>query len=138
MRMSIDQVDRTVVTQDPAVVPGQSAVTTERHFSSTRTGPGPSEMTRRIIYLVFGLIQLVIGARIVLLLLNAREGNVLVSTVLNVSQPFVVPFEGILNSNSLHSAGSVLDLAAILALAGWTVLELVIFWVIGIFRREPA
>jgi hypothetical protein len=136
--MAIDQVDRTVVTREPVVVPGQAAVTTERHYSSTRTGPGPSEMARRIIYLVFGLIQLVIGARIVLLLLNAREGNALVAGVLNISQPFVAPFEGILNSNSLHSAGSTLDLAAILALVGWTILEFVIFWIIGIFRREPA
>jgi hypothetical protein len=136
--MAIDEVDRTVVTQEPSVVPGQAAVTTERHVSSTRTGPGPSEMTRRIIYLVFGLIQLVIGARIVLLLLNAREGNALVSGILNLSQPFVAPFEGILNSNSLHAAGSVLDLAAILAFVGWTILEFVIIWVIGIFRREPA
>ena len=135
--MAIDQVDRTVVTREPVVVPGQAAVTTERHFSSTRTGPGPSEMVRRIIYLVFGLIQLVIGARIVLLLLDARVGNALVSGILNLSQPFVAPFEGILNSNSLHSAGSVLDLAAILALVGWTLLEFVIFWVIGIFQREP-
>ena len=136
--MAIDQVDRTVVPREPVVVPGQAAVTTERHSSSTRTGPGPSEMVGRIIYLVFGLIQLVIGARIVLLLRNAREGNALVSGILNLSQPFVAPFEGILNSNSLHSAGSVLDLAAILALVGWTILEFVIFWVIGIFRREPA
>ena len=136
--MAIDQVDRTVVPREPVVVPGQAAVTTERHSSSTRTGPGPSEMVGRIIYLVFGLIQLVIGARIVLLLLDARQGNALVSGILNLSQPFVAPFEGILNSNSLHSAGSVLDLAAILALVGWTILEFVIFWVIGIFRREPA
>ena len=135
--MAIDQVDRTVVTREPVVVPGQAAVTTERHFSSTMTGPGPSEIVRRIIYLVFGLIQLVIGVRIVLLLLDAREGNALVSAILNLSQPFVAPFEGILNSNSLHSAGSILDLAAILALGGWTLLEFVIFWVIGIFRREP-
>ena len=136
--MAIDQVDRTIVTQEPVVGPGRAAVTTERHTSTTRTGPGPSETTRRIIYLVFGLIQLVIGARIVLLLLDAREGNALVSFILNLSQPFVAPFEGILHSNSLHSAGSVLDLAAILALVGWTILEVVIFWVIGIFRREPA
>ena len=48
------------------------------------------------------------------------------------------PFEGILRRDSIHSAGSVLDLAAVLALVGWTILELIVVWVVGIFRREPA
>ena len=134
--MAIDRVDRTVVTQEPVVVPGQAAVTTERHYTSTRTGPAPSEMVRRIIYLVFGLIQLVIGVRIVLLLLDAREANALVSAVLNISQPFVAPFEGMLRTDSLHAAGSTLDITAIVAFVGWTILELIVLWIIAIFGRR--
>jgi hypothetical protein len=61
-----------------------------------------------------------------------------VAGILNLSQLFVAPFEGILRTNSLHSAGSILDLAAVVALVGWTLLELVLIWVLGIFRREPA
>jgi hypothetical protein len=95
-------------------------------------------MTRRIVVLLFGLIQIVIGARIVLLVLNAREANGLVSGILNVSQVFVAPFDGILRTDSLHAAGSVLDITAIVAFVGWTVLELVVIWAVGIFRREPA
>ena len=153
--MTSDQVDRTVVTQEPTVaaaqetvpaaaaqetVPAAAAQETVRTDSRriTRTGPGASEMTRRIIVLVFGLIQIVIGARIVLLLLDAREANGLVSGILNVSQLFVAPFEGILKADSLHSAGSVLDVAAILAFVGWTIIELIVIWAVGIFRREPA
>jgi len=133
--MAIDQVDRTVVSQEPAT--GQQAVRTEtRH--STRSGPGASETSRRIIVLVFGLIQVVIGARIVLLLLDAREANGLVSGILNISQLFVAPFDGILRTDSLHAAGSVLDITAIVAFVGWTVVELIVIWAIGIFRREPA
>lgn len=134
--MAIEQVDRTVVTQEPAST-GQQTVRTDSS-SSTTSGPGASEMSRRIIGLVFGLIQIVIGARIVLLLLDAREANGIVSGVLNVSQVFVAPFEGILRTNALHSAGSVLDVAAIVAFVGWTILELIVLWAIGIFRREPA
>lgn len=102
------------------------------------TGPSGAEIGQRIAGLVFGLIQLVIGARIVLLLLDARETNGLVSGILNLSQVFVAPFEGILRTNSLHSAGSVLDMAAILALVGWTVIELIVVAALAIFRREPA
>jgi hypothetical protein len=142
--MTTDQVDRTVVTEGSAPVttdtttpPLSTTVRTDsRHI--TRSGPGGSEMTRRIIVLVFGLIQIVIGLRIVLLLLDARTGNALVSGILDVSKVFVAPFEGILNTNALTSGGSVLDVAAVVALVGWTILELIVIWVIGIFRREPA
>ena len=135
--MAIDQVDRTVVTQEPATTAGHETVRTESRHVAT-TGPGASEMSRRIILLVFGLIQVVIGARIVLLLLDAREANALVSGILNLSQVFVAPFEGILRTDSLHSAGSVLDITAIVAFVGWTVVELIVLWAVGIFRREPA
>jgi hypothetical protein len=95
-------------------------------------------MARRIIVLVFGLIQIVIGLRIVLLLLDARTGNALVSGILDISKIFVAPFDGILNSNALTSGGSTLDVAAVVAFVGWSVLELIVLWVVGIFRREPA
>ena len=133
--MAIDQVDQTVVTQEPTGPAGQQTVRTQSSHTAT-SGPGASEMSRRIIILVFGLIQILIAARIVLLLLDAREANGLVSAILNVSQLFVAPFEGILRTDSLHSAGSVLDITAIVALVGWTVLELIVLWAVGIFRRE--
>lgn len=135
--MAIDQVDRSVVTQQSSPAAAQEVVRTDsRH--TTGGSPGSSEMSRRVIVLVFGLIQLVIGARIVLLLLDAREANVLVSGILNVSQLFVAPFEGILRTDALRSAGSVLDITAIVALVGWTVVELIAIWAVGIFRRQPA
>jgi hypothetical protein len=95
-------------------------------------------MGRRVVVLLFGLVQVLIGARILLLLLDAREANGLVSWILNASQLFVAPFEGILRTDALHSAGSILDLAAIVAFVGWTVLEMIVIWAVAIFRREPA
>lgn len=135
--MDKDEVERTVVTQEPTPSGGQATVQTEsRHI--TTAGPGGSELTRRIIILVFGLIQIVIGARIVLLLLDARESNGLVSGILDISQLFVAPFEGILRTDSLRSAGSILDVSAIVALVGITIIELIVLWAVGIFRRDPA
>jgi len=135
--MATEQVDRTVVTHVPTATAGQETVRTDSRRIS-RSGPGGPEVGRRIIVLVFGLIQIVIGARIVLLLLDAREANGLVSGILDVSQPFVAPFEGILRTDALQAAGSVLDITAIVAFVGWTVLELIVIWAVGIFRREPA
>lgn len=135
--MAIDQVDRSVVTQETRPAAAHETERTERR-QTTRSGPGGSELTRRVIVLVFGLIQLVIGARIVLLLLDAREANGLVSGILNASQLFVAPFDGILRTDALRAAGSILDITAIVALVGWTVVELIVIWAIGVFRRERA
>jgi len=135
--LAIDQVDRTVVTTQESTPTGPATVQTDSQRTS-RSGPGGAELARRIVVLVFGLIQIVIGARIVLLLLDAREANGLVSGILNVSQVFVAPFEGILRTDSLNAAGSVLDITAIVALVGWTILELIVLWVIGIFSRRSA
>jgi hypothetical protein len=152
--MTTERVDQSVVTEGPAATsgpePAQAAAdqrpmptvapqqTVRTDYQRTTTSPGGSEMTRRVIVFVFGLIQLVIGLRIVLLLLDARTGNALVSGILDVSKVFVGPFEGILNTNALTSGGSTLDVAAVVAFIGWTILELIVIWAVGIFRREPA
>jgi hypothetical protein len=87
---------------------------------------------------VAGIVQALIIMRIVLLLLDARAANGLVATVMNVSGAFVAPFQGILHQNALSSSGSVFDIAAIVALIGWTLVEGLVIAGIGIFRREPA
>lgn len=141
--MTVENIDRSVTTSGPTPVVAQTVtpvtaaretVTTASH--TTTASPGGPELGRRIVVLVFGLIQIVIGARIVLLLLDAREANGLVSGILNLSQIFVAPFEGILRTDALHSGGSILDVAAIVAIVGWTIVELIVIWAIGIFRRE--
>jgi len=135
--MTVEQVDRSVVSQGPLVAGSPSTLQTDTR-RTTRTGPGGAELTRRVVGLVFGLIQLVIGLRIVLLLLDARTGNDLVAAILNISQVFVAPFDGLLHTNALTSGGVVLDIAAVVAFIGWTVVELVVLWAVGIFRRESA
>jgi hypothetical protein len=38
----------------------------------------------------------------------------------------------------LRGGGSVFDVAAVLAIIGWSVLEALILAAVGVFRREPA
>jgi hypothetical protein len=133
--MTTERTERTV--ESGPSTDGAAAIRTETRSTSV-SGPGGSELTRRIVVLIFGLIQIVIGARILLLLFDAREANGLVSAVLNASQLFVAPFEGILRTDALHAAGSTLDLTAVVAFVGWTVVELIVIWAVGIFRRQPA
>ena len=125
--------ERVVRTTDEPIEPRSTVV--ERRVTRT---PSAGELLGRIVILLFGIVQVLIILRIVLLLLNAREGNDLVQWILNASQIFVAPFEGMLNTNALSAGGSVLDVAAILALIGWTILEALILAAVGIFRREPS
>jgi hypothetical protein len=125
--------ERTVV-HDDNYVDGDTAVS---HRTVT-SRPSGGTVAQRIVILLFGIVQVLIVLRIVFLLLDAREGHDLVQFVLNASQIFVAPFEGMLNTNGLHAGGSVLDVAAILALIGWTLLEALILAALGVFRREPA
>jgi hypothetical protein len=100
--------------------------------------PSGGEIASRVVLLLFGIVQVLIILRMVFLLLDAREGNDLVSFVLNSSQLFVAPFEGMLKTDALSSGGSVFDVAAALALLGWTLLEALILAAVGVFRRESA
>jgi hypothetical protein len=136
--MTIQDQQSVVTTQSPDPAVGQPVVSSSSSVQSRRVTATPdgSELVRRIIIVIFGLIQLVIALRIVLLLVDARTGNGIVSGILNISQVFVGPFEGILKTDALHSGGSVLDMAAVVALIGWTVLEAVILWILSIFRRD--
>jgi YGGT family len=127
--------ERVVRDEEPGTVYDRGPGVVERRVRRTPSG---GEVAGRIVMLVFGIIQVLIILRIVLLLLNAREGNDIVSFILNASQVFVSPFNGMLNVDNLHSGGSVLDVAAVLALVGWTVLEALILAAVGVFRREPS
>jgi hypothetical protein len=118
---------------DAPVVTGR----TVRVYSVTTVTPSGGEMTRRVVVLIFGIIQILIAARIVLLLLAANADNGLVSFIYQLSDLFVAPFSGIFNSDALKAGRSVFDIAAVAAFVGWTLLEAIIFWVVNLFRREP-
>jgi len=126
---------RTVVTEEPTTS-GEGGRSTTRRTVESR--PSGGELARRVVMLIFGLIQILIALRFVLLLLNAREGNSIVKGILDLSQLFVAPFEGILRTDALHASGSTLDITAIVAFVGWTILEVIVIWAVSIFRREPA
>ena len=124
--------DERVVRTEDDPVSNRDTVVSRR---VTRT-PSGGELASRVVILLFGILQVLIILRIVLLLLNAREGNDLVAWILNTSQIFVAPFNGMLNIDNLKAGGSVFDVAAVLALLGWSLLEALVLAATGIFKRE--
>jgi hypothetical protein len=123
--------ERVTVRSDTPVATGHGHAVEE-----TRVGYRPSGlgMAERLIAFIFGLIQGLLLIRIVLLLLAARESNSIVSFVYELSEIFVAPFRGILGTDEIAAGRTELDVTAIVALIGWTVLELVFLGLVRIFR----
>jgi hypothetical protein len=113
--------------------PAASQVVEQREQTAYR--PSGSTLAARVVIVVFGIIQALLLIRIVLLALDAQRSNDVVAWILNASQVFVAPFEGMFRTNALASGGSVLDIAAITALIAVTIIELVILAIVRIPRR---
>ena len=91
-------------------------------------------MLTRLIVFLFGLIELLIGLRIILLLFAARESNDLVAAIYNISEIFVAPFRGILRIDEVQAGATALDVGAIVALIAWVVIELIVLALVRVFR----
>lgn len=134
---------RRVVTTPPVAAPYGTPIAYGTPVAgeavTTRTvtrSPSGAELARRAVVFVFALIQAVIILRLVLLLIDASRGNDIVKFIYTTSSWFVGPFEGILRTDALQRGGSILDVAAVVALVGWTIVELIIIAALNIARRE--
>jgi len=129
----------TTTTPYPDTVPSPAETVTQGSVVSetVRHAPSGAEVARRWVVFIFGIVQALIAVRIVLLLADANQANQLVRFIYDVSAIFVAPFEGLLHSNAVRSGVSVLDLAALVAIIGWTILEALILAGVRIARREP-
>ena len=106
-------------------------------YSESAYRVGGGTIARRAIIFIFALIQGLILLRILLLLVAARQGNDLVSFIYTLSEIFVAPFRDILRIEQVAAGQSALDVGAIVAIIGWTIIELVILGLLNVFRRSP-
>ena len=101
------------------------------------TAPTPVTIARRVVDTLFGILELFLVLRILLLALGANSGNVLVDAIYNGTDPFVAPFIGVFNINHVHPMGSsVIDVAAIVAMVGYAILALIIDAILRIADRR--
>jgi uncharacterized protein YggT (Ycf19 family) len=121
---------------DPAN-PAASASVRVTESTSPAAGPSGATTARRIVTFAFGIVQALLILRIILLLLVANEGNDIVAAILAVTDPLVEPFRGMFALDGVEAdQGSVLDIAAIVALVGWTLIEALVLALIQIFSRR--
>lgn len=108
---------------------------TERVYEPA--GPSGATTIARVVTFIFGILQVALILRIVLLLLVANPGNDVVGLILGITDPFVEPFRGMFQLDRVTAdQGSMLDVAAIVALIGWTLVEALILAAIRIFDRR--
>jgi uncharacterized protein YggT (Ycf19 family) len=115
------------------------AIATDRTVERTYRPAGPAATTvaSRLVILAFGVLQVALILRIVLLLLDANVGNDVVALILGVTDPFVDPFRGMFSFDRVTAdRGSVLDVAAVVALIGWSLVEALILAALHVFDRR--
>lgn len=76
--------------------------------------------TSQLIWLAFGLVEALIGMRIVLKLIGANPASLFASFIYDVSYIFLFPFEGLVGTPA--AGGVVLELSSIIALIVYAVL----------------
>ena len=124
---------RTVTTVDEPV--HAASRTTETAY--VPAGPSAVTVLSRFVVFLFGILQVALILRIVLLLLVANPGNDVVALILGITDPFVEPFRGMFALDRVTAdQGSVLDVAAIVAFIGWTLVEVLILALLRVFDRR--
>jgi uncharacterized protein YggT (Ycf19 family) len=128
---------RQTTSSDPYVPEGRAdAVRTTEH-AYTPAGPGGAAVLARFVTFLFGVLQVALILRIILLLLVANPGNDVVNLILTITDPFVEPFRGMFQLDRVTAdQGSTLDIAAIVALIGWSLVELLVLALIRVFDRR--
>jgi len=101
--------------------------------------PGGLSMARRVVTLAFSVLVVLIVVRFLLLALGANAGNALVDFIYSVSEPFVDVFRGVFSLDHMSPVGrSVIDIAAIVAMVGYSLLALLIIAILRLGDREQA
>jgi uncharacterized protein YggT (Ycf19 family) len=117
-------------------VEGTAVRTTERAYQPA--GPSGSSVIARVVTFAFGVLQAALILRIILLLLVANQGNQIVDFIMTITDPFVEPFRGMFAIDRVSAGESRLDIAAVVALVGWTLVEMLILAGLRIFDRRDA
>ena len=95
-----------------------------------------ADRARQVVYLIFGIIEVLIAIRVVLKLLAANPNAGFSSFIYGITEPLVGPFLGVFNTPSGDN-GSVFELSSVLAIIVYMLLAYVIVRVIYILSRRP-
>lgn len=117
-------IKETVITEENVVQP-VTAVTTPVVTTSAFT-------TERVIYFILGVIEVLLGFRMILKLLGANVASVFVSLIYSLTGIFILPFEGIFRrgyADGIETAAvfepSTLVAIIVYAILAWGIVKLI-------------
>jgi len=123
----------------PPAQPGGSQVNVNSGAPAyVEPAPGPMYYVRRVVSLLFGILAVLIGLRILLLLLVANQGNAIVDFIYDATEPFVAPFRGIFQFDQVVVGDATLDVAAVVALVGWLLIYVLLMAILRLGDRRTA
>ena len=133
--------ETTAAPPPPAPPPAYAPPPATTNVNTTGTayvesGPGPIYWVRRVLSFLFGILVVLLLLRIVLLLLIADPANDIVNFVYSVTEPFVAPFRGMFQFDMVVSGQRAFDVAAVVALIGWTLIYALILGILGLVDRD--
>lgn len=97
-------------------------------------GVSPAYRWSHVVYLILGIVETLLVIRFILKLLAANPGAGFSSLIYNITDPLVALFQGVFPN--AQARGSVVDLAAILAIIVYALVAWVIVRLIWITQRR--
>lgn len=91
--------------------------------------------SQRVVYYILGIIEVLLGLRLIFKLLGANFRNAFVSFLYSLTSIFVIPFIGIFRT--VASAGSVLEPATIVAMIIYAIIAYGIVKLINLMNHGP-
>jgi uncharacterized protein YggT (Ycf19 family) len=104
----------------PTAPPREPIQTSVQAPLQRRPGVSAAERAAMITYLILGVVETLIIARVILKLLAANPASDIVRFVYNLSAPLVAPFQGIFPTPATQN--SVLELSALVAIAAYALI----------------
>ena len=91
--------------------------------------------TTQIIVLVFGILEVIIGLRVVLKLVGANPGSPIVALIYSITTPFLAPFLGLIGSPTIGNM--VLEASSMFAITIYALIALVLEKLIWVIFSRP-
>jgi YggT family protein len=86
----------------------------------------PASVAERIVWLIAGIILALLAVRFILELFGANPGNGFANFIYTTSHPFVAPFFGLFNYNSINDGVGRFEVFTLIAMAVYAIVAAII------------
>lgn len=91
---------------------------------------------QNIVYTLVGVLEALLGIRLLLALFGANPSNAFANFIYDVSQPFVAPFQGLFNY-TFEGGVSRFEIETLVAMIVYALVGWIIVSIVGLAKKEP-